>query len=310
VKNWTYPSLWQKAKLYGRRATAEDRESALFALWATLCLEFLARATLAKVHPALLADPREPDNLMYAFGFRTDKSPKSIPAKALFARCKTVAVGFTDAEQNFCMSLIERRNDELHSGTLAFDDLKPGEWLARYFRVCDLLLEAQGKKLGHLFGGTEADIARRMIAALETKTLSKVKAEIAARRKSFEALADDERAKRRKEGTQFAFLRSRAYPLARLTRCPACQTTALSAGKRVRASEPTADEDQILVRIAALPVRFGCAACYLQLLNHAEMHAAGLGGQYTVTETLDPADYYGLVYADEPDFYGEEYMNE
>src|SRR5438270_3125806 len=118
---WSYETLWQKAKLYARLALAEeDRDSAKFALLSTLALEFVARSTLARVHPALLADPREPENLLYAFGYRTDKSPKSIPAKALFARCEVVVPEFTAAERTFAMTLMERRNEELHSGSAAF----------------------------------------------------------------------------------------------------------------------------------------------------------------------------------------------
>ncbi len=56
---WSHDGLWAKAVIYAQRATDEDRDGPLFPLWATLALEFVARACLAKVHPALLADPRE-----------------------------------------------------------------------------------------------------------------------------------------------------------------------------------------------------------------------------------------------------------
>jgi len=53
---WEYDKLWQKAKVYIQKAFEEDREGEMFPFWATIALEFVARTTLAKVHPVLLAD--------------------------------------------------------------------------------------------------------------------------------------------------------------------------------------------------------------------------------------------------------------
>ena len=92
---WSYDSLWQKTKTYVDRALAQERESDEFALWSALTLEFLARATLARVHPALLADPRTGANLLHVFGYGTLDSPKSIMAKTVFERCRVIVPEFT-----------------------------------------------------------------------------------------------------------------------------------------------------------------------------------------------------------------------
>src|SRR5258708_31250076 len=144
--SWSYDSLWQKTREYMQKALDEDRDGPLFPFWSTLALELLCRATLAKIHPALLADPQG-DNILYAFGYGTVKNPKSIPSKTLFLRCQAVVTEFTDEDVKFCMSMVERRNAELHSGSSAFDDLPTSFWMARYFRVCKILLSFQSRDL-------------------------------------------------------------------------------------------------------------------------------------------------------------------
>lgn len=127
--DWSPESLYSKAKLYALRAHSEPIESALFGFWVSLSLELLARAALAHVHPALLADPREPDNIQYAFGVVPKGVPKSIQAKALFARCSVFISGFTDQMSGHCLIMADRRNSELHSGAAAFEDVDNSRWL-------------------------------------------------------------------------------------------------------------------------------------------------------------------------------------
>jgi hypothetical protein len=78
---WESESLYAKAKLYARRAHNESVDSSLFAFWMSLALELLARSALAQIHPVLLADPREQDNIHYAFGINPKNPPKSIPLR-------------------------------------------------------------------------------------------------------------------------------------------------------------------------------------------------------------------------------------
>jgi hypothetical protein len=307
VNVFSRDALWQKAKLYARRATAAAPGDPTFGLWATLALEFLARSSIASVHPVLVADPNEPQYLLYAFGYRTDRAPRSIPAKALFARCEAVIPAFTDAERRFAMGLIERRNAELHSGEPAFHDHPSSEWLAEYHRVCEILLAFQGHGLGHLIGADEATTARRLIRAAASDVKGKVLGEIAKRHAAFDDLDPDVRAALRRE----AGLRARANVLGRLAqraRCPACGSFGALSGQRVRSSEPIAEEDTIVIRTVVLPTRFICYGCELRLSNHPQLHFAGLGDQFTVDEYAEPSEFYGL-YQPEPEDYGE-YMNE
>ena len=74
-------------------------------------------------------------------------APKSVPAKTVFTRCKDIVPLFTGRQEKLCMSLVERRNSELHSGELAFEQFGTASWLADYFATCKILVNFQGKTL-------------------------------------------------------------------------------------------------------------------------------------------------------------------
>jgi len=291
---WNEQALWQKAKLFASRAFELDREESVFPLWAILAMELLARATLAHVHPALLADQRNGDNLLYAFGYGTESAPKSVPAKTVLSRCSKIVPRFTEREERQCKALIERRNAELHSGELAFESFSTASWLAEYFMACRVLVEFQGKTLEELFGPDEAAAANEMIDNVAGTVRDAVKQKIADAETAYSSLAEDEQTVRKKREEPPRHLTSRAQE------CPACRNSAMLSGKIVRADEPrTADE--ILYRdLHVLPTTLVCSACGLMLRDHGELHAAGLGGQYTVSEELDPVDHFGFY--EEPDY--------
>ncbi len=291
---WDEQALWQKAKLFADRALQADRDSSDFALWATLALELLARATLAHVHPALLADPQKGDNLLYAFGFGTLPAPKSVPAKTVFSRCKVVVPLFTDRQEKLCMGLVERRNADLHSGELAFEQYRTAAWLADYFATCRILLAFQGRTLEELLGPEEAAAAAEMIDDVAATLQAAVNAKLTAAMGTFQALPDDEQAARLRRRP------ARTDPAHTIQTCPACGGHALVLGKPVRADDPRTDDGTLFRIIHVLPTMLVCAACNLTLTDHGELHAAGLGGQYTVTETLDPTELFAFY--EEPDY--------
>src|SRR5690348_11746863 len=107
--DWASEALYNKAKVFAERAHDQPIDSALFAFWMSLTIEMLARAALAKIHPALLADPREPENIQYVFGITPKTPPKSIHAKTVFARCSVFVDGFTDRMSGHCLIMADRR---------------------------------------------------------------------------------------------------------------------------------------------------------------------------------------------------------
>jgi hypothetical protein len=272
-------------------------------------LEFLARSCLARIHPALLADPREGENVLHAFGYEIAPTPRSIPALTVFRRCRHVVGGFTENDLKRCMALIDKRNAELHSGTPAFEGLQTGIWLSDYFRISQLLLTAQGKTLVDLFGAEEAAGADKMIAAAQEKAVGDVKKAIADAAKQFSELGSTEQEDRRK----VAEVQSRASigMEGELINCPACDCKAVVRGERVAVKEPKLDDvtGTIYRQMVILPNSFSCFCCGLTLKGHGSLHVAGLGGNYSVLENVDPADYFGIETPD-LDAYFEQRMKE
>jgi hypothetical protein len=113
--DWASEKLFAKAKLYGERAHEQRIDSPLFGMWMSLCLELLSRAALSKIHPVLLADPREEGNIHYSFGVNPKTNPRSIQAKTVFARCSIFVPDFTDQMAAQCLIIADRRNKELHT---------------------------------------------------------------------------------------------------------------------------------------------------------------------------------------------------
>lgn len=145
MSDWSYDSLLAKSKLYMGRALSANRESAMFPFWSSLALEFIGRATLAKIHPVLIADPREGSNILHAFGFRPSKaSPKTIGAKTIFLRLQKIVPEFTTKEESFCHSMVEKRNEELHTGTPAFENYNTSNWLPHYYASVTFCFNIKG----------------------------------------------------------------------------------------------------------------------------------------------------------------------
>jgi hypothetical protein len=256
---------------------------------------------VAKIHPSLLADPNQPENILYACGVGSPVNPRSVLAKTVFARCSAAIPEFTEREVKIAMSMMERRNEELHSGKAAFEEFPTRIWLPDYYRIASILLRFQAKELQDFLGPDEAQAALSMIRAAEARVLAEVSERVAERRRSFQGLSEEEKNSRH--------LRARAIVEGSLggfgkeTACPACAGASLITGEQVRASEPRLEEREIVREIAILPTRLRCPSCELRLENHEEIHAAGLGGQYTLLHR-EPAEEY--LYAGDY----EEYMNE
>jgi hypothetical protein len=99
---WEYEGFIAKAQLYftrGREHPAADDD--VLAHWLLLGLEFVLRAPLAKIHPALLAEPNG-NAIMNACGVPSaldSTSPKSIQTKAVILRLGSIVPGLIKIER-------------------------------------------------------------------------------------------------------------------------------------------------------------------------------------------------------------------
>ncbi|MGE6579236.1 hypothetical protein [Paenibacillus xylanexedens] len=119
-----YIDLYNKSKVFIQKGISNRNESDMFEflLWASLSLEILGKATLAYVHPSLVVDPNDPKGLLVACGYKKHEDFKTIQAKTVFDRLQTSLsiTKFDQKKREFCMSLANKRNAELHSGLITF----------------------------------------------------------------------------------------------------------------------------------------------------------------------------------------------
>src|SRR5450759_2075672 len=122
--SWERESLLTKAKLFFERAFNESRDEPLFGLWCSLGLELLGRAALSSVSPTLLAEPSNDHKyLLHALNHGSERIPRrSITSSLVFTLCKTLFPQFTEDDLKLANSLINRRNEELHTGSAAFEE--------------------------------------------------------------------------------------------------------------------------------------------------------------------------------------------
>lgn len=150
---YDYEALWLKAKLFLNRATEEDdgRPFDEQALWASLALELLAKAALARVSPLLVAEPTEDGtNLLIASGLvEGDARFTSVRAKTLYSRCHKAFKPFSESEAT---KITNARNDYLHGSAAGFTSLPPSAWWPRFWTLAVILVNAMERDIADLVG--------------------------------------------------------------------------------------------------------------------------------------------------------------
>jgi hypothetical protein len=297
---WDSEQYWKKAIRYAEMASEPERAAWERPFWLSLALEFLARASLTKIHPALNADPEgEGLNLLYAFGYELKGQPKSLPIHAVFLRLQKIhSEMFTKPRREFCDYFSNLRNQELHTSELPFETLSETKWLARCYDVCEVLCNHLGKTLTDLFG-EEAGSAESLIKALKADKTSAVKSKIAAHKKVFNEKPAEER---QQIALQQATLSKGWFATATKIKCPACQSWARLQGTVERISKPIYDEGELFVKNVVLANRLECKACGLILGDIDELHIAEVEPHFEYNEVTELHEYH------EPD-YGPEYDN-
>lgn len=303
---WDKDQLFSKAQVYIQRAfETESRDGELFPFWATIGMEFLGRAVLASVHPSLLADPQTPEAVLYACGIGEPSTAKSVHAKTVFARCGIVVPDFTKSDFAFCMSLMERRNEELHTGAAAFEGFATGEWLADYYRILEKLLRYLKLDLTDVLTKEDAKAATEMIAAAAKALLGEVKKKISDHNKVYGTLRPEKLAESR---AAFKVYRLSFRGPTKIAKCPACGEDCLVSGDIIRSTDPKLVGEELYWESIVLPTLLHCDVCGLDLKGHEALHIAELGGQFSVLRVRDAAEYY-LEGVDPRRFFEEEYQN-
>jgi hypothetical protein len=296
---WSVDTLWNKAKLYLARAFEQDRTAEIFPFYASLALEFLGRAALANVHPALLADPQDGGNILYAFGFPATSRPVTIPAKTVFSRLKFVISDFSDEDLSLCMFLSELRNQEFHTGTLAFANLTTGKWIAGYYRVILKIVRQLGYTLEDVLGKSEADHALAVISTAAQDVTKIVKERVGKLQGKITVLSAQELDERRKEHEpKFNFVRFTSGGALYKRRCPACQSAGLLHAAPIGATPSRLKNGEIVTQHIFWPTKFECKVCGLALTGYEELQVMGLGDQIADENSEDPIEFFGIDVAE------------
>ena len=302
--SWDADALYLKAERYVQHMSALDSDDWEYALWSSLSLELLARAALANVSPALLAETDKSwSSLYHALGFPPTEekfAPKSIAISEVFKRLTAILPDFTKEHESFGILHTGRRNTELNSGEPAFDGIKGSVWQPRFYQTCEILLASMGMTLKDFVGKDEAEVAKKLIAAAADDSAKAVKGEVEAHRKVWLAKGEKERIAL---GAQAAVWATRQA--GHRVDCPACASPALVVGEPVSAPIQRLNDGEITETQEYLPNQFECIACGLKIAGLSRLTVVGLGDRYKKTQVYDAAEYY----APEDDYAGYEADN-
>ena len=293
----TAEAFWNKAKLNleiaFRYRNSED--NAMFQFWATVSLELLGKACLANAHPVYVVNPEDFKSLRIACGDLESIEYKTITAKTVYDRLNKVVDGFDSKAESFCNKMAYLRNEELHSGALAFEGIDLRSWQQQYWRVVKLLCEEQDRSLEQLIGD-EAPAAEKIIAD------AKAAIEVAVAGRIKKAGSDF---KLGKNPTTLKTLVESSRELARQQRgetdavaeCPACGCLGVLRGNELDEEyiEHMSDEfGMARMRLYCEAEEFKCTICNLWLSGQEQISLGGL-----------PEDFEAEVYREyewEPDY--------
>lgn len=300
---WDPDALYAKALRYIQRMGEFDSADSEYALWSSLSLEFLARAALANVTPALLADNKDGWSSLYsALGFSPTEerfSPKSIAISEVFKRLTAILPSFAKENETFGIQHTGRRNAELHSGETPFEGVKASSWQPRFYQCCHVLLESMGMTLEDFLGKQESTVANRLIAAAADDSAKAVKGDIEAHRVDWLGKAQRERNTLASQSAVWASRQDGHRVI-----CPACGSPALVYGEPVSVPTRKLEGDLIIETQDHLPHRFECIACRLTTAGLSRLTVAGLADRFKKTTVYEAAEYYApddylAAYADD-----------
>jgi len=301
---YDHEALWLKAKLFSTRAIGPDNNKAFDerALWASLALELLAKASLARVSPLLIALPDEKGgNLLIASGLMDGTARfKTIPAHTLFDRCGRAYKPFSTDEAK---RIAEERNDYIHGTAATFTPMPEAAWWPRYWAQVVILVNALEREIEDLVGSD--------FVAMVEENLAQNKKNLEHR---LEMLI--ERAKQRLTQYESGTLPAKVATWkpgksvdadlkhAREATCPACGELGELQGDQVedanaRYEQVSEDDFDVYVDLTVTSDYFGCSNCGLILDTFELVEAADLDSSFAADGEPDNLDEYEYEYGND-----------
>ena len=267
---WSEAEFRAKARAYFDRAEQSDQDEAAEFLWCVLGLEFLLRAPLAKINPALLADATG-HSILHACGLKatSDKEPLSITTKTVIERLKSVVEGFSGEVEDDAKKLVGFRNHEIHSSDSVALNLSKQVWLPKLMRVIDCISAFFEEQADDYFDNSFCAYARNLVDQEDNKILHAVRQKISKAKTVANGLTAEEKAARKAKKS----LSGRGYYE---VLCPACDSSTKAFYEVARFGAETLQDDWITSRVFLVASEFECPVCGLSLDGVREFDAAGL----------------------------------
>jgi len=295
-------ALYAKSQVYirrGLRAQAE-KETEEYQLWASLALELLGKAALAKVHPALVADPVHFQSLFAACGRQVSPDIKTISAKTLFERLSHLDRAFDSRHQKFCEQMAIRRNAELHSGESPFSGMSPAAWEREFWGAAEAVLGIQDETLETWLGAEDSKAPARILAQASDALDWAVKHRVFRCKEDFEKkYQDPTKREALVEGSTKLRWNDFTWDADSRSKCPACSSSGFLGGTLwneevvgMEAGENWTDANgkdyceppvEIVEKTYSVEV-FECPVCTLKLYGTKEIAAAGFPDEFTEHE--------------------------
>ena len=232
-----------------------------------------------------------------------------MPAKTVFARCMTICEKFSKQEYDRCMEWMNWRNEELHTGSMPFENLKTGNWLPDFYRICSIFLENNNSNLDDFVGTMHATQATMMVEALSQEEKKKAYGAVKEQRRIFEDLEVAERLERIRAGSEKSKQYVKENVGSKEIECPSCEGRAVIIGELIRSTTPKEEAGELIQEDVWLPRGLGCLCCRLRISGHAQVAALGFGDQFVSKDYLDPKDYFDIEF-DPADYFEDEYGND
>jgi hypothetical protein len=288
-------ALMGKSQAYIGRALAAKAAGSMgeYQLWASLALELVGKAALAKIHPCLVADPQSKVSLFAAAGMSISPDTKTIAATTLFDRLTHVSKRFDEKTKEFCTNMSLKRNAELHSGEAPFEGVVAASWEGRYWHTAEIIVEASDSSIESWLGADKAKAPKELLAEYThaTEEAAKVRVETAA--EAFNARQKNERKEAHARAAAIDVWNMRRSFRLRAddiweTECPACKSRAFLAGvkydEEVSDEEDESDPYEELVDVSYVAEEFLCPSCNLHLDSREAIEAVGLDVDHVETE--------------------------
>jgi hypothetical protein len=281
---WAYDDFMTKTKTYFSRLDEDDLNGEESTLWLLLGLEFLLRAPLAKVSPALLALP-EGDSLLHSVGIiQGTARPKSVPIKTVVDRLTKIDPSFGADRGKEALFLSDLRNSELHSAEPTIANIPENVWMPSFISVVEAVCTILDIGIDDLLSRIFLEHAKAVSEEADRSVQRQVQKAIEKAKIVFASLLEDEKARR------IAAVRPDHRTNVSHMECPACGSRA-----RIECALPgrstkalfIEDDQQISYTMRYVVESLGCPVCGLSLSTTAQVMAAGISRLHDVEMSED-----------------------